>query len=356
MILSIAACASASNISTIFPSVSIHQIKKEKPLLLLSETDHEYTPFVQYKEMYGFQYANAMHDIGYIKGGRHDLFTQVFRPENSKHSVIVVHGFNNHSGYNKKIISWLLKNSYTVITFDLPGHGLSDGKQAHIDSFRDYGRAVKDVTDFVVENMEGQPSVIGHSTGCSAIIEAIYHFNADYRHIIMAAPLIRSSYWTVAKFGSTIASPFSDTIPRAFRNSSHDQAYLDFQKNRDPLAARQIHLTWVKALYEWNDKNVRYQPINKRILIIQGTDDDIVDDEYNHSYLKKRFIARVEMIRDGKHELLCESEAYFSLVMEVVGVYLAGSSGFEGQTGVGTLAVAVARFLRQMIDPIPWKG
>ena len=123
---SMTACASSPGISKLFPIASINQLIEDKLLLDLSANRDKYTPFVNYKEMYGLKNLDAKHDLGYIKGRKHYLFTQVFRPKESKYSIIVVHGFNNHSGYNKKIISWLLKNSFTVITFDLPGHGSKD--------------------------------------------------------------------------------------------------------------------------------------------------------------------------------------------------------------------------------------
>lgn len=321
IIINISNCASSPNKSKLLTPDLIKRIKYDRLRLNLKKDYKNYSPFIKYTKMYKFNDLKIKHNLGYIKGKKHNLFTQTFRPKAFKRVIIIVHGFNNHSGYNKKIISLLLKQKFAVISFDLPGHGLSSGKQAHIDSFLDYGLAVKDVINFVLKNLKVKPSIIGHSTGCSAIIESIYNFNTSFDQIIFTAPLIRSAYWTLSKFGTSIASPFSETIPRAFRKSSHDNDYLSFQKNVDPLAPKKIHLSWVKSLQKWNELNVKYKPLKRKVLIIQGTADDVVDYVYNLSYIKKRFSTSIIMIKGARHEIFNESNKYFLQFASILNNY-----------------------------------
>ncbi|WP_129409958.1 alpha/beta hydrolase [Marinitoga lauensis] len=58
------------------------------------------------------------------------MFLKRFKKiENPKKTFVIVHGLGEHSGRYKFLIDKLLNMDYEVITFDLPGHGLGEGKR-----------------------------------------------------------------------------------------------------------------------------------------------------------------------------------------------------------------------------------
>jgi alpha-beta hydrolase superfamily lysophospholipase len=58
--------------------------------------------------------------------------------ENEKARILIVHGLGEHAGTFSNIIDHLLPKNISCWTYDLRGHGKSDGPRGHIDDFDDY--------------------------------------------------------------------------------------------------------------------------------------------------------------------------------------------------------------------------
>lgn len=73
--------------------------------------------------------------------GRHhapdgiELLTRTWSPESPKATVVLVHGLGEHCGRWDHVGSHLAKRGYSVVAFDLRGHGESGGSQGHVDTF-----------------------------------------------------------------------------------------------------------------------------------------------------------------------------------------------------------------------------
>src|SRR5262249_37236868 len=80
--------------------------------------------------------------------------------------VVIVPGFNSHSGYYEWVAGQLTANGLAVYAIDLRGRGKSDGERFYVQNFEDY---VDDVASFVsiVKGQEpGLPVfMLGHSAG-----------------------------------------------------------------------------------------------------------------------------------------------------------------------------------------------
>src|SRR5262245_57553524 len=68
------------------------------------------------------------------------IFTRSWRPEGGKPRavVILVHGFNSHSGYYLWAAEQLIAGGFAVYALDLRGRGRSDGERYYIDKFAEY--------------------------------------------------------------------------------------------------------------------------------------------------------------------------------------------------------------------------
>ncbi len=101
------------------------------------------------------------------------LHVQVFQPKLKaetdviKGTVFLLHGYLEHSGIYQPIIRELLDQGFSVLTYDLPGHGLSNGSPASIQNFDHYQQVLEAVYRYV--NMQlNRPTPwlgIGQSTG-----------------------------------------------------------------------------------------------------------------------------------------------------------------------------------------------
>ncbi len=85
--------------------------------------------------------------------------------ENSKASVIITHGIAEHSGRYEEITSKLNEAGYSVIRYDLRGHGQSQGKRGALKS---YHQTIDDLHELVLEEKKLNPKkifILGHSMG-----------------------------------------------------------------------------------------------------------------------------------------------------------------------------------------------
>ena len=82
--------------------------------------------------------ADTQHWFGSFESAGFTLAAHLFQPAQYTSTVVLFHGYLNHSGQFRHLIRCLLDNQYAVAVFDLPGHGLSSGEIAEIDSFDQY--------------------------------------------------------------------------------------------------------------------------------------------------------------------------------------------------------------------------
>ncbi len=261
-------------------------------------------PYFQY---YGIAFKNTAHHFGYFESAGYKVTVHVLMPEASKGTIYVLHGYLDHTGLLKNIMELLIGMRFTVATYDLPGHGLSSGKRMAINDFSEYAAVLNDFMRRFAPQLPEPQYLVGHSTGCAIAYEYLHQHTTHYfDRIIFLAPLVHSNHWWISKAGYRLTAPFVDKIRRAFKENTSDRKYLAFIA-KDPLQSRSIPLSWVKALFTWEDRIHRYLRVDQPVCIIQGTEDTVVDWRYNISFLQTKFSStRVRMIPGAKHQLINE--------------------------------------------------
>src|SRR5512138_584830 len=127
--------------------------------------------------------AEARHEEGFLNSADHlRLFWQRYTPPSPRATVAVIHGAADHSGRYPTITSALVGAGFEVALVDLRGHGQSDGRRWHVDSFQDY---LHDVDAFVAklsqDGVAGEKLfVVAHSQG--ALIAALWGMTRG-RHV-----------------------------------------------------------------------------------------------------------------------------------------------------------------------------
>jgi acylglycerol lipase len=107
-----------------------------------------------------------------------DLHFQERQPEGEPlASIVLVHGFALHAGWFASVIDTLLAAGFSVFTFDLRGHGRSEGVRCDLVKFSDH---VRDLSTFVEYARLKSPGkrvfVVAHSLGASvAVLFASIH-------------------------------------------------------------------------------------------------------------------------------------------------------------------------------------
>ncbi len=291
---------------------SVLRLQKEQGLADFEKEQSEESfrnDFRNYLDYYGMNFQGILHDSGWFDSGQMKIFAHVLKPERAKGTIILLHGYLEHSGNLGYIAEYLLGEKFNIAMFDLPGHGLSEGERCSIDDFSKYLRVFMRFVSIITNRYTGPYYFIGHSTGCAVLIEYL-HQNPDlFDKIIMISPLIRSDKWELSKFAYSVLSPVIGGIPIFFASDiSSDTNYIDFVQEHDPLQGKFIRVKWVKALFNWNDNVEAYPQFDETITVIQGAKDNVVDWRYNISFLQKKFMqANIIFITNGKHQLLNET-------------------------------------------------
>ena len=286
------------------------------------------------KEYYKlYQFNRLPNDVDYSAGfhwlSDTQLFLQYFRCKLAKGTVVLVHGYTDHSGLYRRMIEHLVRNQWNVLTYDLPGHGLSSGEALAIDSFDHYVVQLQHLLNHYRPNLIGPIVMMGQSMGGSIVLSFLATSSAQQKKAwsisgsVMLAPMIRPAdydwmnrlypffYWWLGR------------LKRRFAQSSHDQAFLDFRSQRDPLQHHYISMKWIGAMLKWVKRTEKLPALEDAMLIVQGTGDQTVSWQHNVQQLERLCPkAQWRVIEGARHHLVNESKPFRKKVFDEVSEYL----------------------------------
>jgi lysophospholipase len=234
-------------------------------------------------------------------------------PEQVHGTAFIVHGYYDHAGLYGHLIKYCLQRNLAVVIFDLPGHGLSSGDRASIESFAQYREVFSECLRMAQKAGISKPWLaIGQSTG-SAIIMDYTLANGEkphpFEHIVLLAPLVRPYQWWRGSALHTLLMPFVKTIKRDFVVNSSNEEFLRFVRESDPLQSRRLSALWVGALKRWLVEFEQYNACDIPVSVVQGALDTTVDWRYNLRAIERKFPhATTYMIADARHHLVNESQ------------------------------------------------
>lgn len=286
---------------------NLEQVKKEMPALNLSEPVPPSAAIVDYFNFYDLNPKKVKHLFGTAESEGGTLAIHLFMPEKPRGTLFLLHGYFDHAGTLSKLIAEGLAHDYAILSWDLPGHGLSSGARTETGQFDLCARQFVDAVKRAAPVLPQPFNLIAHSTGCSIAIEYMYNAPTNaFEEIIFLAPLVRHTYWELGKFGYTIAHPFSERIRRRAINNSSDEAFRDFVKN-DPLHSSDLSFNYLGDLYKWEKRARKYPVWPGTLYVIQGDNDNVVDWQYNLKFLSSKVEhVEVRMIPGAKHQLANE--------------------------------------------------
>src|SRR5512138_3790257 len=136
----------------------------------------------------------ARHEEGFLNSADHlRLFWQRYTPKQPRATVLVLHGGGDHCGRYPALTDGLVRAGLQVALVDLRGHGQSDGRRWHVDTFQDN---VADLDAFAAKlSQDGVARdrlfVLGHSHG--ALVSAMWGLTRG-RHVtgfVFSSPFFR---------------------------------------------------------------------------------------------------------------------------------------------------------------------
>lgn len=243
-----------------------------------------------------------------------------------KRVVFVAHGLFDHVALYLPFIDSLLAQGCSVISADLPGHGLSDGEKASISDFNHYGDFVEQVLACFPANLTQKLAGVGQSTGGAALLNYVLtreHGLNRIERIVLLAPLIRPKSWSVARWLYFFFHRFLSTIPRNFTANTHDSEFCDFLENVDPLQPQRISVQWTGAMKDWINVFPQLKPCDIPLLLIQGDSDNTVDWKRNIELIEAKFSdVSVDVVTGAMHHLVREGGKWRQHVYRAISEFL----------------------------------
>jgi alpha-beta hydrolase superfamily lysophospholipase len=273
-----------------------------------------------YLDYYGINFAKTRggvtHGFGAVEASGFRIATQYWIPQNAKGTLVVVHGYYDHVGLFGNVIEFGLEQGLAVLAFDLPGHGLSNGEGAAIDSFDQYADVLDVVLTLAQQLLPAPWYALGQSTGGAVLLNHLWRYELNratprLARIALCAPLILPKGWGSGRFVYALVRRFIERMPRKRTRNSHNPDFLRFVDEQDCLQSRWLSVRWVGAMKAWNQQFRTFRTLDTPVLVVQGTDDQTVAWHYNLKQLARKLPrARLYLIEGAGHQLVNESDEY----------------------------------------------
>ncbi len=198
----------------------------------------------------------------------------------------VVHGLGDHSGRYAPFAEAMGRHGMSTYAVDLRGHGQSEGRRGHVDSWTQW---TDDVSAFVrhVEGIGGAEVVpVGHSFGGAALLSTVLAGKLpNSKRFVVSSPALmlrlKAPAWKVA------VAPFaSRVVPRLAMDNEVDPGAISripevvAAYRADPLVHNRISS---RMFIEWQNATVdilaRAAQIKVPFLVLAGAADPLIDPE-----------------------------------------------------------------------------
>lgn len=271
------------------------------------------------------EFPDVSHQFGLVDTTTHRLAVHLWTPANAIGTALIIHGYFDHTGLYGHLMRHLIDRNLSVMAFDLPGHGLSSGAPASIDTFDHYAAAFDACLRALGAHLPRPWHLVGQSTGAAVAMEwlmanGITRSSSPFSGIVLLAPLVRPYLWPANRLLYELVRRFVRERPRTFTRNAENPPFLEFLRERDPLQARVLPVQWVTAMLAWKKRFVGYGATDLRVLVIQGREDRTVDYRYNVRVVERLFDARVMYVPAARHHLVNEADAIRRSVFSAIDV------------------------------------
>jgi acylglycerol lipase len=207
------------------------------------------------------------------------IFFRCWRPAGKPRAVVViVHGFNAHSGQYQWVGEQLAGTGLAVYALDLRGRGQSDGERFYVRRFSDY---VSDVEGLMIQVKAREPGLpvflLGHSAG--GVVACIYtlEHQAKLKGLIcesFAHQVPAPDFVLAALKGLSHLAPHAHVLRLKNEDFSRDPEVVRAM-NEDPLIAHEVQPTSTIAEMVRADERLKreFPLITLPVLILHGTQD-----------------------------------------------------------------------------------
>jgi len=208
-----------------------------------------------------------------------NIFFRSWRPTAKPRGVVVVvPGFNSHSGYYGWVADQFVARGLAVYAVDLRGRGKSDGERFYVQQFADY---VGDASGLVALAKSREPGLpvflLGHSAGGVVACTYALEHQAELAGLIcesFAFQVPAPDFALAVLKGLSHIAPHAHVLPLKNEDFSRDPKVVAAM-NADPLIAHETQPTQTVAAMVRADERLKqeFPLITLPVFILHGTAD-----------------------------------------------------------------------------------
>lgn len=216
---------------------------------------------------------------------RVNLFGQAWLPDHAVGTVLLIHGYAEHTGNYSRLVKNFTDARFAVATMDLRGHGLSEGPRGHLESPDAYAEDIEHFMDTVFPALLPRRPLFlwAHSLGGLVGLQLLRRARMPVRPMgavftspLLGFPELSGAQKALAKVAPLVAKalptlPIAHGIPQEVL--SHDEAYLAARKD-DPLIIRVTTPRWFmsvkKAVNEVQNNAGDFQKLAPTLFLLAG--------------------------------------------------------------------------------------
>lgn len=193
-------------------------------------------------------------------------------------TVLIVHGLGEHSGRYERTGGLFADAGLTTSSFDLFGHGDSEGARCHVDTFSDYLDEVE--TELQLSSKDDLPVVLlGHSLGGLITLDYLTSGRLPPDYAIVSAPSLGGGKaWQrmiaplLGRLFPKLSIPTAITGEQLSRDPAVGEAYF-----ADPLVSQTASTRLGAELFATGDRvRANLDKLTVPMLVIHGGADELV--------------------------------------------------------------------------------
>jgi len=261
------------------------------------------------------------------------IFMRSWRPGGtSRGIVVIVHGFNSHSGYYHWVAEQLTAMDLSIYALDLRGRGRSEGERFYVEKFTDY---VDDVAKLVALAKLREPDLpvflLGHSAG--GVVSCLYalEHQSELSGLIcesFAYQVPAPDFVLAVLKGLANVAPHAHVLKLKNEDFSRDPSVVQAM-NADALIAHESQPTQTVAEKVRTDERLKteFPLITLPLLILHGTSDKaakVTGSQFFHDSAGSKD-KTLKMYEGAFHDLLNDlgKEAVIADIKKWIGAHLA---------------------------------
>jgi alpha-beta hydrolase superfamily lysophospholipase len=221
-----------------------------------------------------------------------DLFVNNWQPDNYPKAIInFIHGLGSHSRRIEELAKKFVDAGYAVLTFDLRGHGMSEGRIGYVKS---YDFIMKDIDNLLAHSDKIYPNIpkiiYGHSLGGNLVLNYMLTHKFDCKAAIVTSPwlcLVMQPSMIKIIIGKLLAKVYPSLVFKTRLNPkflSRDIEKVEEYIN-DPLIHYRINIHFFAEICDkgrWVLKNT--EKLSMPLLLMHGNADKITSHKASEEF------------------------------------------------------------------------